>query len=68
MLREKKQPKKEFRRAVRIELAKLRNEEKENILETRTKDTKMFHRLVRMFRERISFVISSEVTFLMLFH
>ena len=47
MLREKKQPKKEFRRAVRIELAKLRNEEKENILETRTKDTKMFHKLVR---------------------
>ena len=50
MLREKKQAKKEFRRAhgaVRIELAKLRNEEKENIPETRTKDTKMFHKLVR---------------------
>ena len=52
MLREKKQPKKEFRRAVRIELAKLRNEEKENILETRTKDTKMFHRLVRKNRRQ----------------
>jgi hypothetical protein len=52
MFRKKKQPKKEFRRAVRIELAKLRNEEKENILETRTKDTKMFHRLVRKNRRQ----------------
>jgi hypothetical protein len=52
MLREKKQAKKEFRRAVRIEIAKLRNEEKDNILETRTKDTKMFHRLVRKNRSR----------------
>jgi hypothetical protein len=41
MFREKKQ-------VVRIEIAKLRNEEKkQNILETRTKDTKMFHKLVR---------------------
>jgi len=31
MLREKKQAKKEFRRTVRIEIAKLRNKEKENI-------------------------------------
>jgi len=43
MLREKKQAEKEFRRAVPIELVKLRNEERENILETRTKGTKMFH-------------------------
>ena len=47
-LREKRQAKKEFRRAARIEIAKLRNEEKENILETRTKDTEMFHKLVRI--------------------
>ena len=52
MLREKKQAKKEFRRAVRIGLAKLRNEERENILETRTKDTKMFHKLVRKNRRQ----------------
>jgi hypothetical protein len=26
----------------------LRNEKKENILETRTKDTEMFHKLVRI--------------------
>jgi hypothetical protein len=48
----KNNQKKEFRRAVRIELAKLRNEEKENILETRTKDTKMFHKLVRKNRRQ----------------
>jgi hypothetical protein len=35
-------------RAARIEIAKLRNEEKENILETKTKDTEMFHKLVRI--------------------
>jgi hypothetical protein len=37
MLREKKQAKKEFRRTVRIEIAKLRNKEKENIFK-RNKD------------------------------
>jgi hypothetical protein len=52
MLRGKKQAKKEFRRTVRIEIAKLRNKEKENILETRTKDTKMFHKLVRTNRRQ----------------
>ena len=46
MLREKKQAKKEFRRTVRIEIAKPRNKVKENILETRIKDTNMFHKLV----------------------
>ena len=46
MFREKKQ-------AVRIEIAKLRNEKKkQNILETRTKDTKMFHKLVRKNRSQ----------------
>jgi hypothetical protein len=43
MLREKRQAKKEFRRTMRIEIAKLRNKEKENILETRTKDTNTFN-------------------------
>ena len=52
MLREKRQAKKEFRRTMRIEIAKLRNKEKENILETRTKDTKMFHKLVRTNRRQ----------------
>jgi hypothetical protein len=52
MLRGKKQAKKEFRRTVRIEIAKLRNKEKENILETRTKDTKMFYKLVRTNRRQ----------------
>jgi hypothetical protein len=52
MLREKKQAEKKFRRAVRIELVKLRNEERENILETRTKGTKMFHKLVRKNRRQ----------------
>ena len=37
MLREKKQAKKEFRRTVRIEIAKLRNKKKENIFK-RNKD------------------------------
>jgi hypothetical protein len=37
MLREKKQAKQEFRRTVRIEIAKLRNKEKENIFK-RNKD------------------------------
>ena len=46
MLREIKQAEKKFRRVVRIELVKLGNEERENILETRTKGTKMFHKLV----------------------
>jgi guanylate kinase len=52
MLREKKQAEKEFRRALRIELAKFRNEEREKILETRTKDTKMFHKQVRKNRRQ----------------
>ena len=52
MLREKEQAEKKFRRAVRIELVKLRNEERENILETRTKGTKMFHKLVRKNRRQ----------------
>ncbi|CAC5402683.1 unnamed protein product [Mytilus coruscus] len=54
MLMEKKQSKKDFRRAVRIELAKQKkkNKEKETILETRTKDAKMFHKLVRNNRKK----------------
>ncbi|CAC5418217.1 unnamed protein product [Mytilus coruscus] len=52
MLMEKKQSKKDFRRAVRIELAKQKSKEKETILETRTKDAKMFHKLVRNNRKK----------------
>ncbi|CAG2256662.1 unnamed protein product [Mytilus edulis] len=39
--------KKEFRRQVRIENAKVKDTEKQRIMETRTKDTKLFHQLVR---------------------
>ena len=38
---------KEFRRQVRIEQAKRKNTEKEQIIETRTKDMKLFHQLVK---------------------
>ena len=57
MLREKKQAETKFRRAVRIELVKLRNEERKNILETRTKGTKMFHKLVRKNRRQVNDMI-----------
>ncbi|CAC5397312.1 unnamed protein product [Mytilus coruscus] len=42
----------DFRRAVRIELAKQKNKEKENILETRTKDATIFHKLIRNNRKK----------------
>ncbi|CAG2254720.1 TEAD [Mytilus edulis] len=43
--------KKEFRRQVRIENAKVKNTEKQRIMETRTKDTKLFHQLVKSNRK-----------------
>jgi len=43
---EKKIAKKEFRKTIRIELAIQRTKEKEKILETKTKDMKLFHKLV----------------------
>ncbi|CAG2197359.1 unnamed protein product [Mytilus edulis] len=58
MLQEKNQTKKDFRRSVRIEIAKIRDKEKETILETRVKDTKMFHQLVRNNRKKGNVVIT----------
>ncbi|VDI51227.1 Hypothetical predicted protein [Mytilus galloprovincialis] len=43
--------KKEFRRQVRIENAKVKDTEKQRIMETRTKDTKLFHQLVKSNRK-----------------
>jgi hypothetical protein len=45
--KEKKESKKEFRRCIKVELAKQRDEEKEIIMETKTKDMRLFHKLVR---------------------
>jgi len=45
--KEKKESKKEFRRLIRVELAKQRDEEKELIMKTKTKDMRLFHKLVR---------------------
>ncbi|CAC5360196.1 unnamed protein product [Mytilus coruscus] len=57
MLQEKNQTKKDFRRSIRIEIAKIRNKEKETVLETRVKDTKMIHKLVRNNRKKGNIVI-----------
>ena len=43
--------KKEFRRQVLIENAKVKDTEKQRIMETRTKDTKLFHQLVKINRK-----------------
>ena len=48
----KKISKKEFRREIRIEVARRRDEEKERIMETRTRDNKLFHQLVRKNRSK----------------
>jgi hypothetical protein len=45
-IKEKKESKKEFRRCIRVKLAKQRDEEKELIMETKTKDMRLFHKLV----------------------
>ena len=45
--KQKKEFKKEFRRLIRVELAKQRDEEKELIMETKTKDMRLFHKFVR---------------------
>jgi hypothetical protein len=55
--KEKKEPKKEFRRLIRVELAKQRDEEKELIMETKTKDMRLFHKLVRNNRKKGNDVI-----------
>jgi hypothetical protein len=46
-LQEKKKAKRHLRKTIRIEQAKQRNKEKELIMETKTKDMKLFHKLVR---------------------
>jgi hypothetical protein len=56
-LQEKKKTKRHLRKTIRIEQAKQRNKEKELIMETKTKDMKLFHKLVRNNRKKgISFV------------
>jgi uncharacterized protein YqeY len=55
--KEKKESKKEFRRCNRVELAKQRDEEKELIMKTKTKDMQLFHKLVNYNRKKGSEVI-----------
>ena len=55
--KEKNESKKEFRRLIRVELAKQRDEEKELIMETKTKDMRLFHKLVRNNRKKGNDVI-----------
>ena len=55
--KEKKESKKEFRRCIIVKLAKQRDEEKELIMETETKDMRLFHKLVRNNRKKGSEVI-----------
>jgi hypothetical protein len=50
--KEKKEFKKEFRRCIRVKLAKQRDEEKELIMKTKTKDMQLFHKLVRNNRKK----------------
>lgn len=51
-LQEKKRTKKYLRKIIRIELAKQRDKEKELIMETKTRDMKLFHKLVRNNRKK----------------
>jgi hypothetical protein len=55
--KEKKESKKEFRRCIRVKLAKQRDEETELIMETKTKDMRLFHNLVRNNRKKGNEVI-----------
>ena len=55
--KEKKESKKEFRRLIRVELAKQRNDEKELIMETKTKNMRLFPKLVRNNRKKENDVI-----------
>lgn len=55
--KEKKESKKELRRCIRVELAKQRDEEKELIMKTKTKDMRLFHKLVRNNRKKGNEVI-----------
>ena len=56
--KEKKESKKEFRRLIRVELAKQRDEENERIyMEAKTKDMRLFHKLVRNNRKKGNDVI-----------
>lgn len=52
LLQEKKRAKKDLRKIIRIELAKQRDTEKELIMETKTRDMKLFHKLVRNNRKK----------------
>ena len=48
---QKKECKKQFRKSYRIELAKRQSEEKFKIISTRTRDSRLFHKLVNKQRE-----------------
>jgi flagellar biosynthesis regulator FlaF len=50
--KEKKESKKELRRCIRVELAKQRDEERELIMETKTIDMRLFHKLVHNNRKK----------------
>jgi hypothetical protein len=56
-MQREKESKKEFRRLIRVELVKQRDEEKELIMETKTKDMRLFHKLVRNNRKKGNDVI-----------
>jgi hypothetical protein len=55
--KEKNESKKEFRRLIRVEVEKQRGEEKQLIMETKTKDMRLFHKLVRNNRKKGNDVI-----------
>ena len=56
-MQREKESKKEFRMLIWVELAKQRDEENELIMETKTKDMRLFHKLVRNNRKKGNDVI-----------
>ena len=56
-MQREKESKKEFRMLIWVELAKQRDEEKELIMETKTKDMRLFHKSVRNNRKKGNDVI-----------
>ena len=56
-MQREKEFKKEFRMLIRVELVKQRDEEKELIMETKTEDMRLFHKLVRNNRKKGNDVI-----------
>ena len=52
LLIQKKQAKREFRRTIRMEVARQREEQKENIMEARSNNMELFHKLIQSNRKR----------------